>query len=125
MGNVQIMVSLLYIWARFFDDIKLYVDSFSTLRTVDYDTNETVPDSFLMDMVKSLGFNLPPLFNDSTIDQYVRGENVDVQDITTNQQALRSVQNSLLRRVLVNMPDVLRSKGTQHSIKSFLRALLS
>lgn len=123
MGNVQILVSLLYIWAQFFDDIKLFVDSFSTLRTVDYNTDETVPDSFLLDMVKNLGFYLPPMFNDSTLEQYIRGENVDLQSITTNSTALRQVQNTLLRRVLVNLPDVLKSKGTQHSIKSFLRAV--
>lgn len=123
MGNVQILVSLLYIWAKFFDEVKLFIDSFSTLRTVDYDTNETIPDNFLLDLVKSYGFHLPPLFNDSTLEQYIRGENVDLQDITTNEQTLRQVQNTLLRRVLVNLPDVLRSKGTQHSIKSFLRAV--
>jgi len=123
MGNVQILVSLLYIWARFFDDVKLFIDSFSTLRTVDYDTNDTVPDNFLLDLVKSYGFHLPPLFNDSTLEQYVRGENVDLRDITINEQSLRAVQSSLLRRVLINLPDVLKSKGTQHSIKSFLRAV--
>jgi hypothetical protein len=123
MGNVQILVSLLYIWARFFDEIKLFVDSFSTLRTVHYDTNDTVPDNFLLDLVKSFGFHLPPLFNDSTLEQYIRGENVDLQSITTSEQSLRQVQNQLLRRVLVNLPDVLKSKGTQHSIKSFLRAV--
>jgi hypothetical protein len=123
MGNVQIMVSLLYIWARFFDDIKLFVDSFSTLRTVDYDTNETIPDSFLLDLVKDYGFNLPPLFNDSTIDQYIHGDNIDAQSYSSGLQSLKSVQNTLLRRVLVNLPDVLKSKGTQHSIKSFLRAV--
>lgn len=123
MGNVQIMVSLLYIWARFFDEMKLFVDSFSTLRTVDYATQDTVPDSFLMDMVKSFGFHLPPLFNDSTLEQYVRGENIDVQEITTSDQSLKDVASALLRRVLVNVPDVIRSKGTQHSIKSFLRAV--
>lgn len=123
MGNVQVLLSLLYIWARFFDDMKLFVDSFSTLRTVDYDTNDTVPDNFLLDIVKNFGFHLPPLFNDSTIEQYVRGENIDLQDITINDITLREVQNTLLRRVLVNLPDVLKSKGTQHSIRSFLRAV--
>jgi len=123
MGNVQILVSLLYIWARFFDEMKLFVDSFSTLRTVRYDTNETVPDNFLINLVQNMGFHLPPMFNDANIEQYVRGENVDIDDISTNEQTLRSVQNQLLRRVLVNLPDVMRSKGTQHSIRSFLRAV--
>jgi hypothetical protein len=127
MGSSQIMVSLLYVWARFFDEIKLFVDQFATLKTVDYDTGEvaapdTVPDNFLINLVQNMGFHLPPLFNDSSIDQYVRGENIDLQDYTTSNLTLKQVQSLLLRRVLVNLPDVLRSKGTQHSIRSFLRA---
>jgi hypothetical protein len=122
MGGVQMILSFLYIWARFFDEMKLYIDSFSTLRTVDYETNDTIPDNFLIDFVKQYGFHLPPLFNDSTIEQYVDGENVN-QDIATATYTLKQVQNQLLRRVLVNMPGILRSKGTQHSIKSFLRSL--
>lgn len=122
MGNVQMILTFLYIWARFFDEMKLYVDTFSTLRTVDYETDDTVPDNFLNDLVKQYGFHLPPLFNDSTIEQYVDGENVN-RDIDTSTYSLKHVQNELLRRVLVNMPGILRSKGTQHSIKSFLRSV--
>jgi len=123
MGNVQILVSLLYIWARFFDDIKLFIDSFSTLKTVDYNTNDTVPDMFMLDLIKDMGFYLPPLFNDSTIDQYIHGENIDLESYTVSRLSLQQVQNSILRRVLVNLPRVLKSKGTQYSIKAFLRAV--
>jgi hypothetical protein len=128
MGNVQIMVSLLYIYARFFDEIKLFLDAFSTLRTVDYDTNDvvapdTVPDNFLNTLIQNYGFYLPPLFVDSDIDQYVRGENVDIDQFSTNNKTLRYVQHTLTRRVLKSLPSILRSKGTQHSIKAFLRAV--
>lgn len=122
MGNAQIMASLLYVWARFFDEMKLFVDSFSTLRTVDYDARDTVPDNFLVDMVRSYGFHLPPLFADSTIEQYVRGDNLEMGEFSTSETSLRAVSNAIVRRILVNMPDVIRSKGTQHSIRSFLRA---
>lgn len=122
LGNVQIMLSLLYTWARFFDDIKLYVDTFSTVRYVDYETNDTVSSNFLYDLVKHYGFHLPPLFNNSTIDQYVRAENID-QGVNTNEYSLKYVQSQLLRRVLTNISDIIKSKGTQHSIKSFLRAV--
>jgi hypothetical protein len=121
-GNVQLLLSFLYIYAKYFDELKLYIDSFSTLRYVNYDSTDTIPDTFLSNLVQQFGFNLPPLFNDSTIEQYVRAENVDY-DVTVNENSLRDVQNQLLRRVLINMPDVLKSKGTQHSIRSFLRAV--
>lgn len=122
LGNVQLMLSLLYIWARFFDEMKLYIDAFSSLRTVDYDTNISMPNNFLRDLVSQYGFHLPPLFNDATVEQYIRAENID-QEISSGEVSLKSVQNELLRRVLINLPDVLRSKGTQHSIKAFLRAV--
>lgn len=122
LGNVQLMLSMLYIWARFFDEMKLYVDSFSSLRTVDYDTTLSTPDNFLRDLVATYGFHLPPLFNDSTVEQYIRAENIDPQ-ISSSETPLKHVQNELLRRVLINLPDVIRSKGTQHSIKAFLRAV--
>lgn len=121
--STQIMLSFLYVWARLFDDIKLYLDSFSTLKHVDYTRDDTVPDSFLLDLVKSYGFYLPPLFNDSTIEQYVDGENVTYDGYTSSEQSLKYVQSELIRRVLVNMPGILRSKGTKHSIKAFLRSI--
>lgn len=122
MGSTQIILSFLYIWARFFDEMKLYLDAFSSLRYVDYDKTDTIPDNFLYDLVKQYGFHLPPMFNNSSIDQYINAENIG-QDIATNVFSLKHVQNELLRRVLINIHDVLKSKGTQHSIKSFLRAV--
>lgn len=121
-SSVQLFVSFLYIYARFFDEIKLYIDAFRNLRYVDYNSNDTIPNNFLMDIVDEFGFNLPPLFNDSTIEQFIRAENID-RDYSSSEFSLRTVQNELLKRVLKNLPDVLRSKGTQHSIKSFLRAV--
>lgn len=122
MTSQQIIVSFLYIWARFFDEIKLYLDSFSTLGYVDYKKTDNTPNNFLYDLVKMYGFHLPPLFNNSTIEQYVEGENIDYY-ISSFDFALRDIQNEILRRVLINMPGVIRSKGTQHAIKSFLKSM--
>lgn len=122
MGSVQVLLSMLYIWARFFDEMKLFIDAFSSIRTVDYDTNTSMPNNFMRDLVKLYGFHLPPLFNDSTLEQYIAGENIG-QEISSSETPLKHVQNELLRRVLINLPEVLKSKGTQHSIKVFLRAV--
>lgn len=121
-GSSQILLTFLYIYARFFDELKLYVDSFRNLRYVNYDQDETVPDNFLKNLTALSGFNIPSLFNDATIEQYLRAENID-QDISVSLLSLKQVQTQLLRRVLINMPDILRSKGTQHSIRAFLRAV--
>jgi len=120
-GTGQIILSFLYIWAKFFDDIKMYVDSFSTLRTVDYETNETIPDNFLDDLIRESGFYLPPFFAHASVAQYIEGEDYAGVDYATT--PLKKIHSALLRRVLVNLPDVVRSKGTQHSIRSFLRSV--
>lgn len=123
LNNVQVMLSLLYIWSKFFDEIKLYLDAFSSLKTVDYDLNQSVPNNFLFDIAQHYGFFLPPFFTTSNIEQYVSAENIDPLTKGNEKLSLQSVQNELLRRILINLPAVIRSKGTQHSIKSFLRAL--
>lgn len=123
LNNVQVMLSLLYIWAKFFDEIKLFLDAFNTLKTVDYDLNKSIPNNLLSDLAKHYGFFLPPLFTSSNLEQYVLAENIDPLIKGNESLSLRSVQHELLRRVLINLPAVIRSKGTQHSIKAFLRSL--
>jgi len=122
LGNVQLMLSMLYIWARFFDEMKLFVDAFSSLNTVDYDTNTSMPNNFLKSLIEQYGFHLPGLFDNATMEQYTLAENID-PEISTSESPLKHVQNELMRRILINLPNVLRSKGTQHSIKAFLRAV--
>lgn len=122
LGGTQTFLLLLYTWAKFFDEIKLYTQAFSNLDFVDYDDTDTVPDVFLQDMASRYGLTLPPLFQGSSIEQFIEGENVD-NIISTNALSLQSVQNQIWRRILVNMQDFMKSKGTIHSVKSFIRTI--
>ena len=123
LNNVQVLLSLLYIWAKFFDEIRLFTDSFTKLKSVQYDLEESTPNNFLFNIFKSYGLFLPPFFNNSSIEQYLEGENIDPLTKGNESLSLQNVQHELLRRILINLPSVIKSKGTQHSIKSFLRAL--
>lgn len=118
----QVIISFIYIWAKFFDEIKLFIDSFGHLNFVDYDKLNNSPDTFLSDMVKKYGFYLPKLFQNGTLEQYVDAENIN-DIISTSEISLRDVQNEIIRRVLINMPEIIKSKGTKHSIQAFLRAV--
>lgn len=122
MGSSQIMLTFLYIWAKFFDELKIYVDAFSKIHYVDYYTDETAPDTFLPYLFKWSGFKIPSLFLDASIEQYVDSENIEFQ-ISRGADPLKSIQNQILRRTLVSMGSIIRSKGTQRSIKSFLRTV--
>lgn len=121
-GGTQTLLLLLYTWAKFFDEVKLYIQSLSTLDYVDYDLSDTVPDEFLQAMASRHGFTLPPLFQGSSIEQFVNAENIGVST-GTNSMTLRTVQNQIWRRVLINMQDFMKSKGTLHSVKSFIRSV--
>lgn len=122
LGATQTLLLLLYTWAKFFDEMKLYIQTISTLRTVDYDLEDTVPDQFLLDLARNEGIELPPLFNGSSIEQFIEGENIQ-SDISNNDITLQNVRNQIWRRILINLQDVLKSKGTIHSVKSFIRAV--
>jgi hypothetical protein len=121
-GSTQIILTFLYIWAKFFDDIKLFLDSFVTLKTVDYDKIDTVPDNFLEGLVRSYGFYMPSFFTHATTTQYSEGDEVNEKNMTSD-VSLKKLQADMLRRILISLPDVVKSKGTQHSIRSFLRSV--
>lgn len=122
LGSTQTILSLLYMWASFFDEIKLFLDAFSTLRHVDYNQTDTVPDAFLKQLADFYGLDLPPLFIGSDIDQFINGQNI-TPDVINSEYTLQYLQNQVWRRILINANDILKSKGTLHSIKALLRAV--
>lgn len=122
LGPSQLLSSFLYVWGKFFDEMKLYVDAFANIKHVDYNPHDTTPDNFLPFLLKSCGFNIPSFFSDATIGQFVDAENIQ-SDFGTNEHALQYVQNQIQRRILVNLLDIIKSKGTLHSVKSFIRSV--
>lgn len=121
-GSTHIILTFLYIWAKFFDDIKLFVQTFGDLRRVSYDENDAAPDNFLNDIIKSYGFYFPGLFQHSEINKFVEDSDGPETEYTTG-IAFKKVHTKILRRLITNLDDIIRSKGTQHSIRSFLRSI--
>lgn len=122
LGSSQLLMSLLYVYAREFDELKMYADAMSSTQHVDYDKVGTSPDTFLHRLLQQRGFTVPPMFSHSTIEQYIDSDNLQYP-ISSGDSSLKSIQNDLLRRLLTNLPAIIRSKGTQYSIKAFLRTL--
>lgn len=121
LGGTQVLLSLMYVWAKYFDEMKLFSEAFSTLNWSDYDSTDTVPDQFLQFLAQQEGFTLPPLFVGTSIEQFINRENID-NTISTNSVSLQYIQNQIWRRILINLQDIVRSKGTIHSVKSFIRS---
>jgi hypothetical protein len=122
LGDTQVILMLLYTWAKFFDEMKLFAQAFSNVIHLDYDSIDTIPDSFLQLFADNFGITLPPLFTGSSIAQFISAENLD-PDISTGTYSLQYIQNQIWRRILLNIQDVLKSKGTIHSVKSFIRSV--
>lgn len=122
LGGTQALLMLLYTWAKFFDEMKLYTQSFADMEFVDYDMTGTVPDEFLKVLAEKNGIELPPLFQGSSIEQFIEGQSVEDID-GPNTVPLQQVQNLIWRRILINMRDFITSKGTLHSVKSFIRSI--
>lgn len=121
LASTQVLLLLLYTWAKFFDEMKLYTQAFSDLNFVDYDVEDTVPDMFLQKLARSQGIELPPMFVGSSIAQYLDANNLQ-DNISKNTFSLQYIQNQIWRRILVNLRDIVSSKGTLHGVKTFIRA---
>lgn len=122
LGDTQVILMLLYVWAKFFDEIKLYTQAFGNTIHLDYDSTDNIPDAFLQLFAQKFGITLPPLFTGSSVAQFINAENLD-SEISTSLYSLQYIQNQIWRRVLLNIQDVLKSKGTIHSVKSFIRSV--
>ncbi len=122
LGQAQIIQTLLFIWAKFFDEMKIYTDNFGKLLNVTYDGEDATPDQLLPKVAEFFGVTLPNLFNDASVEQFINAENLSYE-YSTGEISLKSIQNQIWRRILVNLKDIIQSKGSLHSVKSFIRAL--
>jgi hypothetical protein len=118
--SVQNLLKFLFTWARYFDELKLFIDNFSLINAVSYDDKNTTPDILLQKTAKKLGVTLPFLFDNASLTQFLDGF-----DISNNPEksikSLNQIQNSIWRRILSDVPFLKKKKGTIESIKSVFR----
>jgi hypothetical protein len=120
-GSPQIISMFLFTWAKHFDELKVFIDHFSKLSHISYDQYEVIADQFIPFLADHYGFSLPNQFRDASINQYLLGENLGV-NTGLSSGGLQYVQNEIWKRILINMNEIIRSKGTIHSIRSFMLA---
>ena len=116
-GSGQIISSILFTWAKFFDEMKVYLDQLGNVLNVDYVDDNVVADQFLPFLANHYGFDLPNMFSDASIAQYTSGEHLTV-DKAISQHPLQYIQNQIWRRILTDIVEIVRTKGTVRSIKA-------
>ena len=116
-----VIFSFLMVWANFFDDIKLWLDSFSSLNKVSYDSYNQIPAQVITFLSDYYGLNLPNPYQNEDISRYHYGENV------TNEIGqgvpLSQTLDTLWRRILINLPHMIRSRGTIAGIKALMNSI--
>ncbi len=121
LGSIQLISSLLYTWAKQFDETKCFIDHFSKLRATGYNDTGTVSDQMLPELAKYYGIQLPNMFRDVSSERFITGES-SVPEVTKLAASYQTVQNTVWRRILHELPTIVRSKGTLHAIKSLVRS---
>jgi len=120
--SAQIIASLLFMYGKFFDELKIYIDQFSQFDNVQYDANEGLADTFLVTRAEQMGFNLPSQFTAAKFAQFLLAQNVGVTS-GLSPESMRDAQNKLWRRILVSLPEIIRSKGTRAAVNGILNTL--
>ena len=101
----------MFTWAKYFDEIKIFVDHFSNLLWVDYDTNDVIADQFIPFLADYYGFeSLPNMFSGASLDQLLKGENLLI-DAGISESGLQYIQNQIWKRVLINFNDIMECEN--------------
>lgn len=108
---------LLNIYGRSFDDINQFIEGISFAHTVSYDKQDNVPDKYLKDLAKILGWELAStLVGDDLLHNFVTnsestysGQSVGLTPIEADIE--------LWRRLILNSPWIWKSKGARKSIE--------
>lgn len=122
LGSVQIITMLLLIWAKQFDELKMHIAQLSRLNRADYTASGGIADTFLPFLAKEYGIELPRLFSDPTYLQYIHGDNL-VSDNEIGTNPLYKIESEIWRRMLADLPVILKSKGTVFSLKNIIRSM--
>lgn len=116
-GNNE-LVNIVLIWARFFDQLKMYISSITNFLNVDYESinKNKIIGMQIPILCKMYGIKFKELLPTATKEK-LNNENLNYQDIVS-EHSIRKIQNILWQRFLINTQDFLRSKGTVRSIES-------
>jgi hypothetical protein len=101
-----------------FDAIWVHINSLSGMKVVDEAGIKGIPDGFVLNMLKSLGWDGKRAFDSQFLWEYAFGQNKDgSQKYSTS---LEDANNQVWRRILNNLPYLLKHKGTSRAMKAIM-----
>jgi hypothetical protein len=116
-----VLDSFLFVIAKMFDELKIFIDQYKEFQSTSYG-GRRFPDKLLNDMLSRYGIDLKGIFSETSLDQFLKGENVQINgDVIA--QSLEEIRGVIWRRVFNSMTGLLKSKGTRESLKGMFRAI--
>jgi hypothetical protein len=101
-----------------FDNIWVHINTLTTMRRVDEAGITGVPKEYIAEILKSLGWNPKRAFDSQFLWEYAFGQNKDgSQKYSTS---LEDANNQIWRRILNNLPYLLKHKGTGRALKAVM-----
>jgi hypothetical protein len=101
-----------------FDNIWVHINTLNSMRSVDEAGIKGVPKEYISEILKSLGWSPKRAFDSQFLWEYAFGQNKDgSQKYSTS---LEDANNQVWRRILNNLPYLLKHKGTGRALKAVM-----
>ena len=113
--------AIFQIYGQSFDKVKKFIDNIAFMRNVSYDGINNIPDVLLKNLCETLGLSSVSMFDEKSLEQslYTR-YNVQYDGVSTGTNLIEA-EYEFYRRILVNLAQLYKSKGTRNAIEFFLK----
>lgn len=115
--------SIFQLYGQNFDKVKKYIDNIAYMRNVSYDSINNVPDLLLKNLSQTLGLSTINLFDEKSLQEtlYTR-QQAEYLGLSLG-KTLVEAEYEFYRRILTNLAQLYKSKGTRSAIQFFLKFL--
>jgi hypothetical protein len=101
-----------------FDAVWVHINGLTQMKVVDEAGLKGVPKDFVLNTLKSLGWNGRRSFDSQFLWEYAFGQNKDGSPKYST--SLEDANNQVWRRILNNLPYLLKHKGTSRAMKAIM-----
>ena len=115
--------SVFQLYGQSFDSVKKYIDNIAFMRHVSYDSINNIPDMLLKNLSQNLGLDTVNLFDEKSLNDilYTRQDS-NYSGISVGKNLIES-EYEFYRRILINLAQLYKSKGTRKALEFFLKFL--
>lgn len=115
--------SVFQLYGQSFDKVKKYIDNIAFMRNVTYDGIDNVPDLLLKNLSQTLGLDTISLFDEKSLNETLYTKTNTQYTTDTVGKSLIESEYEFYRRILTNLADLYKRKGTRSAIEFFLQFL--